>query len=85
MSVKITISVDEQVKRSLSALARKKRKTISGFISEMVKRESVLENIPARKQGLGSLLRTHHSGLKGDKGEDYKEMLGRMLEEKHLS
>lgn len=80
----MTISIDEQVKRSLSALARKNKKTVSGVISEMVKRESLRENISATSQGLGTILRPHHSVLAKDAGKDYKEILGKLREEKHL-
>jgi len=85
MTVKITISVDEQVKHSLSALARKNKNTVSGFISEMVRRESIRESIPAGSKGLGSLLRSHGQVLKEDSGKDYNEILGKLREEKHLT
>jgi len=85
MTVKITISVDEQVKRSLSALARKNKNTVSGFISEMVKKQSIRENIPVSRQGLGSSLRPHGRVIKKDTGENYKTILGKLLEEKYLT
>ncbi len=83
MTVKIIISVDEKVKHSLSALAQKRKKTVSGLISEIVGKESKKEKIPDSAQKLGLLLRSHKNALKDDLKKDYKELLGKILEEKH--
>lgn len=83
MTVKITISVDQQVKQSLSALARKHKRTVSGLISELIAKESRKEKILVSGAGLGSLLRSHNNILGEDAKKDYKELLREILEEKH--
>lgn len=82
MTVKITISVDEQVKRTLSVLARKNKKTVSGFISDMVRREGIRGHIPVADSGLGTRLLPDDPIVLEDK--DYKRTLAKLREEKYL-
>lgn len=82
MTVKITISLDERVKRTLSALARKNKKTVSGFISDMVKRESHRGLVVDADLGLGTKLRPGHPIMLDEKG--YKKTLAKLREEKYL-
>lgn len=74
--------MNKEIKRSLLALSRKHKSTVSGLISELIAKESRKEKIPAGKS-LGSLLRTHDNILKADAAKDYKELLGGILEDKH--
>lgn len=81
MSVRITISLDEYTERSVRALARKRKKTVSGLIREFITAASKKEKLTVNEQGLGYALRPSGSVLKG-RGQDYKTLLGEIREEK---
>lgn len=81
MSIRITISLDESTERSIRALARKKRKTISGLIRDFVAAASKKEGIIVNEQGLGYSLRSPRKVLK-DTEKDYKTLLEEIREEK---
>lgn len=83
MTTKVTISVDEQIKQSMTALARKRKRTVSGLISDMITKEAKKEHINVSGKGLGSLLRSHDNILGEDTNKDYKTLLGEILEAKH--
>ena len=81
MAVKITISMDAFTERSIKALARKRKMTVSGLIREFVHSASKKEKIDIDEHGLGTLLKPS-SAIKDLPALDYKTILGMIREEK---
>lgn len=80
--MKTTISLDEQVKRMLSAFARRNKKTMSGFISDRVKKKRIHEPIAVTGAGLGTRLLSSQPILAKEK--ESKKTLAKLREEKRL-
>ena len=83
MTSRVTISIDNDVKKRLYLLAKNRKRTISGLIKELVTEEANKVKIKTSKKGLG----THLSNLTLSEIPGYrsdKEMLGKLKEEKHL-
>ncbi len=83
MTSRLTISIDNDVKKRLHLLAKNRQRTISGLIKELITEESNKVKIKTSKKGLGTYL----SNLTLSEIRDFrsdKEMLGKLKEEKHL-
>lgn len=84
MTLRITISLKPEVKRGLHLLAKKRQRTVSRLINELIEEEAKKEKLQIPTAGLGSWLT--NLSLKEFPGnfKNDKEMLGKLKEEKHL-
>ncbi len=83
MSSRLTISIDETAKKKLSLLAKKRKRTESEFISDLINKESEKMKLKISRKGLGTYLsELPLTTIPNFKNE--KEMLGKLKEEKHL-
>ena len=84
MTSRLTISINTEVKKKLHLLAKKKQRTVSRLINELIHEEAKKEKLKISNLGLGTYLtnlplKEIPSNFKND-----KEMLGKLKEEKHL-
>ncbi len=84
MATRITISIQPEVKKRLHILAKKRQRTISRLINELIHEEAKKEKVKASNTGLGTYLsnlplKEITPGFKTD-----KEIIGGLKEEKHL-
>jgi predicted CopG family antitoxin len=79
----LTITLDDNVKKKLHLLAKKRNSTVSKLINELINEESKKIKMKTPAKGLGTYL----SELPLTPIPDFKnekEMLGKLKEEKHL-
>ncbi|HEY8689187.1 MAG TPA: CopG family transcriptional regulator [Chitinophagaceae bacterium] len=84
MTSRITISLNPEVKKRLHLLAKKRQRTISRLINELIHEEAKKEKLKISAHGLGTYLsnlplKGEHENFKND-----KELVGKLKEEKHL-
>jgi predicted CopG family antitoxin len=80
---RLTISINDEAKKKLHLLAKKRKRTISGIINELIDQESKKIKLKARAKGLGTYLsELPIQEIPAFKNE--KEMLGKLKEEKHM-
>lgn len=79
----VTITVDDNVKRKLHLLAKKRNRTVSRLINELINEESKKIEMKSATKGLGTYLsELPLTAIPGFKNE--KKMLGKLKEDKHL-
>lgn len=84
MTSRLTISINTEVKKKLHLLAKKKQRTVSRLINELIHEEAKKEKLKISNSGLGTYLtnlplKEISANFKND-----KEMVGKLKEEKHL-
>ena len=84
MTLRITISLKPDVKKRLHLLAKKRQRTVSRLINELIDEEAKKEKLKTSNSGLGTWLtnlplKEFPANFKND-----KEILGKLKEEKHL-
>ena len=84
MTSRLTINIDNDVKRKLQILARSKQLSVSSTIKELIIEEYRKTDVKASETSLGTylanLLLTEIPDYKND-----KEKLGKLKDEKHLN
>lgn len=83
MTSRLTISIDNEAKKKLHLLAKKRQRSVSRLIKELIIEESKKAKIKTSDKSLG----THLSNLQLTEIPDYKndkEMFGKLKEEKHM-
>ncbi len=84
MISRVTISLEPEIKKKLHVLAKRKQRTVSRFINELISEEANKEQITISKAGLG----THLANLSlTDLPKNFKsdkEIVSLLKEEKHL-
>jgi macrodomain Ter protein organizer (MatP/YcbG family) len=84
MTSRVTISIKPEVKKKLHLLAKKKQRTVSRLINELIHEEAKKQKLKISNSGLGSYLCNLPLKENTKKFKDDKEMLGKLKEEKHL-
>ena len=80
---RLTISINDEAKKTLHLLAKKRKRTVSGIINELIDQESRKIKSKTTAKGLGTYLsELPIKEIPAFKNE--KEMLGKLKEEKHL-
>jgi hypothetical protein len=79
----LTIDINDDAKKKLNLLAKKRKSTVANLIKELIIEETKKMSLQTSKKRLGTYL----SELPLAKIPDYvndKEMLGKLRQEKHL-
>ena len=84
MTTRITISMKPEIKIRLHLLAKKRQRTVSRLINELIHEEARKEKVQSTNSGLGTYLINLPLKETDKKFNNVKEMLGKLKEEKHL-
>lgn len=84
MISRLTISINTEVKKKLHLLAKKKQRTVSRLINELIHEEAKKEKLKISNSGLGTYLTNLPLEEIPENFNNDKEMLGKLKEDKHL-
>lgn len=84
MISRLTISINTEVKKKLHLLAKKKQRTVSRLINELIHEEAKKEKLKISNSGLGTYLTNLPLKEIPANFNNDKEMLGKLKEDKHL-
>lgn len=84
MATRITISLQPEVKKRLHLLAKKRQRTVSRLINDLIHEEAKKEKVKISNTGLGTYLSSLPLKEIATDFKTDKEMIGRLKEERHL-
>ena len=84
MTSRVTISMQPEVKKKLHLLAKRRHRSVSKFLNELIDEEAKKEKVQTSKVGLGTYLSNLPLKKFSPANKTDKEIIGDLREEKHL-
>ena len=84
MTSRITISIQPEVKKRLHLLAKRKQRTVSRLINDLINEVANKEKIKTSNTGLGTYLSNLPLKEISTDFKTDKELIGKLKEERHL-